>query len=95
MFLKCTCVLLTPCLQVLQVGVSVLADVLTPVTTVDSDASVYVSCAHQLMVLVDFICFYCVVMTAVIVYVSWQYRFQNQHKYMQTLGKLFKTKNAD
>ena len=54
MFLKCTCVLLTPCLQVLQVGASVLADVLTPVTTVDSDASVYVSCAHQLMVLVGF-----------------------------------------
>ena len=35
-------------------GASVLADVLTPVTTVDSDASVYISCAHQLMVLVGF-----------------------------------------
>ena len=34
--------------------------------------------------------------TQLMVYVrSWQYRFQNQHKHMQTLGKLFKTKNAD
>ena len=34
--------------------------------------------------------------TQLMVYVrSWQYRFQNQHKYLQTLGKLFKTKNSD
>ena len=34
--------------------------------------------------------------TQLMVYMrSWQYRFQNQHKYLQTLGKLFKTKNAD
>ena len=26
---------------------------------------------------------------------SWQYRYQNHHRYLQTLGKLFKTKNAD
>ena len=26
---------------------------------------------------------------------SWQFRFAHQHQYIQTLGKLFKTKNAD